>query len=226
MWVRAAASTLEQLQEIAARGGGDGDESAEGQLPLKLLAGAPLAAASELMERYDARLGGFGAAPKFPRPSEINALLAAAQQARLSGDASKGEELLGAALHTLRAYAAGGMYDHLGGGFHRYSVDAHLHVPHVSAFSGLGGQAFEKMLYDNPQLVSTYLDAIAADAAAAAPLPAPAGAPAGAPHAGDGPRGGGGGSGAAEWGVFAVRGVLDYLLRDMRHPQGGFFSAE
>ena len=60
------------------------------------------------------------------------------------------EATLQMAILTLRAMAAGGVYDHIGGGFHRYSVDEFWHVPH-----------FEKMLYDNPQLARTYLDAFA-----------------------------------------------------------------
>ncbi|KAI8467827.1 MAG: hypothetical protein J3K34DRAFT_454440 [Monoraphidium minutum] len=213
-----AASTLEQLKDIATRGD-NGGGGAEGRLPTEALAAAPLAAAEELMGRYDAARGGFGDALKFPRPAELNALLAAAAQARLSGDGARARELLGATLATLRAYCAGGMYDQLGGGFHRYSVDPYLHVPH-----------FEKMLYDNPQLASTYLDAITAAAAAEAAgetagagTPA-AGAAAGAPAGAEG--GGGGGGGAPDWAVAAVRGTLDYLLRDMRHPGGGFYSAE
>jgi uncharacterized protein YyaL (SSP411 family) len=90
---------------------------------------------------YDARYGGFGDAPKFPRPSELLFLLR--EHAR-TGDEGPREMVLG----TLRAMALGGMRDHLGGGFHRYSVDARWRVPH-----------FEKMLYDQAQLVLAYLEA-------------------------------------------------------------------
>ncbi|NCC51373.1 MAG: thioredoxin domain-containing protein [Spartobacteria bacterium] len=90
---------------------------------------------------YDPRYGGFGGAPKFPRPSLPDFLL---RYYAHTGN----EEALAMTLHTLRAMAAGGMYDQLGGGFHRYSVDERWHVPH-----------FEKMLYDQAQLVCTYLDA-------------------------------------------------------------------
>jgi uncharacterized protein len=90
---------------------------------------------------YDARRGGFGGAPKFPRPSELLFLLR--EHAR-TGDADARDT----ALHTLRAMALGGMRDHIGGGFHRYSVDAEWRVPH-----------FEKMLYDQAQLVLAYLEA-------------------------------------------------------------------
>jgi uncharacterized protein YyaL (SSP411 family) len=90
---------------------------------------------------FDPVLGGFGSAPKFPRPVVLNYLLA---YYHLRGN----DEALDMVLTTLRAMAAGGMHDHLGGGFHRYSVDEHWFVPH-----------FEKMLYDQAQLASAYLDA-------------------------------------------------------------------
>lgn len=69
------------------------------------------------------------------------------QTLQLCGGAGKA---LAMATHTLQQMAQGGMYDQIGGGFHRYSVDDFWHIPH-----------FEKMLYDNPQLASTYLDAFA-----------------------------------------------------------------
>ena len=90
---------------------------------------------------FDARHGGFGTAPKFPRPSEL--LLLLREHAR-TGD----REALTMTLATLRAMALGGMRDHIGGGFHRYAVDAEWRVPH-----------FEKMLYDQAQLVLAYLEA-------------------------------------------------------------------
>ena len=94
---------------------------------------------------FDPAEGGFGGAPKFPRPVNLEFLFSASQ-----GDlnAREGQAAEGMALSTLSKMAAGGMYDHLGGGFHRYSVDAEWHVPH-----------FEKMLYDQAQLVQTYLTA-------------------------------------------------------------------
>ena len=94
---------------------------------------------------YDSREGGFGNAPKFPRPVALNFL------SRLYARAPKsdsGKHALEMDLFTLRKMAAGGMHDHLGGGFHRYSVDRYWHVPH-----------FEKMLYDQAQLAVAYLDA-------------------------------------------------------------------
>ena len=91
-------------------------------------------------QAYDRRHGGFGAAPKFPRPVTHNFLL---RYFARSGD----EEAARMVLATLSAMAKGGMYDHLGGGFHRYSVDGFWHVPH-----------FEKMLYDQAQLAVSYLE--------------------------------------------------------------------
>jgi uncharacterized protein YyaL (SSP411 family) len=96
---------------------------------------------AQFAQAFDARWGGFGGAPKFPRPSELIFLLHAHA---ITGDASARQM----ALDTLRAMALGGMRDHLGGGFHRYSVDAQWRVPH-----------FEKMLYDQAQLVIAYLEA-------------------------------------------------------------------
>jgi hypothetical protein len=90
---------------------------------------------------FDRRRGGFGSAPKFPRPAELCFLL---REARRTGDAGA----LDMVRRTLRAMADGGMRDHVGGGFHRYSVDADWRVPH-----------FEKMLYDQAQLALAYLEA-------------------------------------------------------------------
>jgi hypothetical protein len=90
---------------------------------------------------FDSHLGGFGGAPKFPRPSVLNFLLR--YYAR-----TKSEEALEMVLKTLREMAKGGMHDQLGGGFHRYSVDERWFVPH-----------FEKMLYDQGQLAIAYLEA-------------------------------------------------------------------
>ncbi len=95
---------------------------------------------------FDRRRGGFGDAPKFPRPSELLFLLR--EHARRSGAAGDPEAPLRMAADTLRAMALGGMRDHVGGGFHRYSVDGDWRVPH-----------FEKMLYDQAQLVLAYLEA-------------------------------------------------------------------
>jgi len=90
---------------------------------------------------FDRERGGFGDAPKFPRPGELLFLF---REAARTGDAGARHM----ALETLRAMARGGMYDHVGGGFHRYAVDAAWRVPH-----------FEKMLYDQAQLALAYLEA-------------------------------------------------------------------
>ena len=99
------------------------------------------AAALAFAEQFDSRWGGFGRAPKFPRPVGLEFLL---RYHRRSGD----PQALQIVRHTLVKMAAGGMYDHVGGGFHRYSTDTRWLVPH-----------FEKMLYDNAQLTSVYLEA-------------------------------------------------------------------
>jgi uncharacterized protein len=125
---------------------------------------------------FDPREGGFGQAPKFPRPSVFNLLF------RYSA-LQDNEEAAEMCLTTLRAMARGGMNDQLGGGFHRYSVDARWFVPH-----------FEKMLYDQGQLVVSYLEALQL-------------------------------TGEEEFGDTA-RKTLDYVLRDLTHPEGGFYSAE
>jgi hypothetical protein len=105
----------------------------------------------ELSARYDTRYGGFGRAPKFPQPSVLEFLLVYAHRAGQP-------DALEMVLTTLRNMARGGMYDQIGGGFHRYSVDDRWLVPH-----------FEKMLYDNALLPPVYLAAhqITGDAFAA-----------------------------------------------------------
>ena len=95
----------------------------------------------QIKASYDPRYGGFGGAPKFPRPVTLNFLL---RHYARTGTA----EALDMSLFTLRKMADGGIHDHLGGGFHRYSVDEVWLVPH-----------FEKMLYDQAQLACSYVDA-------------------------------------------------------------------
>ncbi len=92
---------------------------------------------------FDDKLGGFSPAPKFPRPVIFEFLFNTAAR---SADAEASTRAREMSLFTLRQMAAGGMWDHIGGGFHRYSVDAEWHVPH-----------FEKMLYDQAQLAKVYL---------------------------------------------------------------------
>ena len=108
------------------------------------------AAAAGAASGYDAQEGGFGPEPKFPRPSVIALLLRHPQE----GEAGAGDRHRRMALHTLDAMWSGGMYDHLGGGFHRYSVDRYWRVPH-----------FEKMLYDQGQLLRAYVEAFQATGA-------------------------------------------------------------
>ena len=95
----------------------------------------------DFYSRFDEQFGGFSKAPKFPRPVRMSYLLKASES-------FKDEDLKEKALRTLDMMAQGGMYDHVGGGFHRYAVDVEWKVPH-----------FEKMLYDNAQLPHAYLDA-------------------------------------------------------------------
>ncbi len=126
------------------------------------------AAIATLRENADLQRGGFGGAPKFPPASTLELLLARGERAPVE--------------RTLDAMLAGGIYDQLGGGFARYSVDASWLVPH-----------FEKMLYDNAQLARAYLHG---------------------------------------WQAFGharyrriVEETLDWALREMRGPEGGFYSA-
>jgi uncharacterized protein len=126
------------------------------------------AAVERLRESYDPRHGGFGGAPKFPPASALEFLLRRGEREMTS--------------HTLRAMASGGMYDQIGGGFARYSVDAEWLVPH-----------FEKMLYDNALLARAYLH--------------------GWQVTGD------------ELFRQVCEETLDWALREMRAPEGGFFSA-
>ena len=129
-----------------------------------------------LAARFDASLGGFGGAPKFPPAMAVDFLLR-----RFVRNGSP--ETLNMVTTTLDAMAAGGIYDHVGGGFARYSTDAFWLVPH-----------FEKMLYDQALLVSAYLHAFLV-------------------------------TGTARY-RRVVEETIEYVLRDLRHPDGGFFSAE
>lgn len=127
-------------------------------------------------QTFDPDHGGFGGAPKFPQQPVLEFLL------RAHGEewAPKAEDMV---IQTLAEMAAGGIHDQLGGGFARYSVDAHWLVPH-----------FEKMLYDNAQLARLYLWA------------------------------------GVEFErndfIEVSRSTLEYMIRDLRHPEGGFFSSE
>jgi uncharacterized protein YyaL (SSP411 family) len=117
-------------------------QAIEGGDAAEPLTSETLAAASQnLARQFDRPHGGWGSAPKFPQPMALEFLL---RHHHLTGDALS----LTMVTQTLEAMARGGMYDQIGGGFHRYSVDDHWLVPH-----------FEKMLYDNGQLARVYLHA-------------------------------------------------------------------
>ncbi len=133
-------------------------------------------AAARLVAQADRRDGGFGGAPKFPHPAALELLL---RRGHLAGD----PEAAAVAGTSLRAMRRGGIFDQLGGGFHRYSVDAHWLVPH-----------FEKMLYDNAQLATLYLHAWQL-------------------------------TGDPEMRRVAEA-TLDYVLREMRLPDGGFAASQ
>jgi hypothetical protein len=177
-WRERRHDILEQAGQLTARLqqralGGDGGE---GPGP-EDLAGIPGAVAAD----FDGEWGGFGRAPKFPQAMTLDLLLRLHVRGADGDDAEA--DALGMVTTSLDAMASGGIYDHLGGGFARYSVDAFWMVPH-----------FEKMLYDQALLARAYLHA---------------------------------------WqvtGASRYRQVLDetvgYVLRDLRHPDGGFLSAE
>ena len=106
---------------------------------------APIEQAVAMLKTgFDVKHGGFGAAPKFPHPTNLALLLRDAAR-------SRDPQSLHVVTHTLAKMAEGGIYDHLGGGFCRYSVDAQWQIPH-----------FEKMLYDNGPLLALYTDVWAA----------------------------------------------------------------
>ena len=132
------------------------------------------AAAAQFKRSFDDEHKGFGHAPKFPMPGNLAFLL------RHHARTGVGLEMV---VDTLKAMAAGGVFDQVGGGFHRYSVDEAWRVPH-----------FEKMLYDNAQLASVAWDAFLASSDPALER--------------------------------ICRRTLEYLKRDLRHPEGGFYSAE
>jgi uncharacterized protein YyaL (SSP411 family) len=150
-------------------------KSKPGKLSSEILKKAAVQSAS----RWDQEFGGFASAPrfapKFPHASELSALLL--QYAR-NGD----KEALRCAEQSLMGMRNGGIYDQVGGGFHRYSTDRKWLVPH-----------FEKMLYDNALLVQTYLEAYRQT--------------------------------NKEFYAGVARETLDYMLREMQSPEGGFFSA-
>jgi uncharacterized protein YyaL (SSP411 family) len=133
--LQSAVHIVERLNEMA---GSEGAAAGAHGVPGEEALASTL---QQFKSAFDARRGGFGDAPKFPRPSELLFLLR--EHARTHDDHARH-----IVLTTLRAMALGGMRDHIGGGFHRYSVDGNWRVPH-----------FEKMLYDQAQLVLAYLEA-------------------------------------------------------------------
>ncbi len=141
-WAQRRAAVVSGAAELAAHvrdrlGSGPLPGAAAQALDTSLLDGA----VHELERSYDAADGGWGTAPKFPSSGSIELLLRHALRSRHAHH-------LRMAVHTLDRMARGGMYDQLGGGFHRYSTDSQWLVPH-----------FEKMLYDNAQLAAAYLEA-------------------------------------------------------------------
>ena len=187
--VEQGAKIVEVLQEAQGGASGDGEGGVDADILDK--------AFEQFSRTFDPREGGFGQAPKFPRPVTLNFLTryyarkkngagSAARAPEASPDANSGQaasRALDMDLFTLRKMASGGMHDHLGGGFHRYSVDRYWHVPH-----------FEKMLYDQAQLALAYLEAfqITRD----------------------------------DYFAEVTRDILDYVRRDMTSPEGAFYSAE
>ena len=107
-----------------------------------------VAAARRICEQHDDTFGGFGAAPKFPAPHTLNLLLGLRGAAAVEADRALATRIDAVLTITLGAMARGGLFDQVGGGFHRYCVDRDWTVPH-----------FEKMLYDNAQLLGTYAEA-------------------------------------------------------------------
>jgi hypothetical protein len=136
-------------------------------------------AVANLMAGYDSEHGGFGSAPKFPPSMSLAFLLRSHVRTR----EERGGRLLAAVEETLGKMACGGIYDQLGGGFHRYSVDQRWLVPH-----------FEKMLYDNALLSRIYVDAYRV-------------------------------TGKPLYRRVAEE-TLDYVLREMTSPEGGFYSTQ
>jgi uncharacterized protein YyaL (SSP411 family) len=161
------ASLVEALAEQQRAG-----SASSGLPPASTMAEAAVAAD----EAFDPVNGGWGRAPKFPQPMLIEALLR-------RHAAGGGQRPLEIARRSLDAMAAGGVRDQLGGGFHRYSTDAHWLVPH-----------FEQMLYDNAQLARVYAHAWAL-------------------------------TGEARY-LETATGTLDYLLRELRMPEGGFAASQ
>ncbi|MBC7526352.1 MAG: thioredoxin domain-containing protein [Chthonomonadaceae bacterium] len=174
-WKTNRAELLQQSDEIAAQLKAGNDPSALGMTGM--LTESPLDVAyKRFVSLFDATNGGFGSAPKFPQPANLDFLLR--YHAR-----TERPEALAMVEKTLQKMSLGGMYDQLGGGFHRYSTDATWLAPH-----------FEKMLYDNAQLAVTLSHAWQV-------------------------------TGNNLYRGFAEE-TLEYVLREMTSPEGGFYSAQ
>ena len=128
-------AAIEHNESFSGRAGNPGPE-----LVAKLVA--------SVLKQFDARSGGFGSQPKFPHSGAIDLLLDASSRVSVGPNGVAGEQAKRAALVTLEKMSRGGIYDHLAGGFHRYSVDERWVVPH-----------FEKMAYDNSELLKNYVHA-------------------------------------------------------------------
>ncbi len=179
-WVERREDVLSQAEQIAdAVREQLGRRDQPGEVNAELVRNA----ANSLLRSYDSRHGGFGGSPKFPTPSNLLFLLAVHRN-------NPNNDIGQAIAHTLDRMARGGMYDQIGGGFHRYSTDERWLVPH-----------FEKMLYDNGQLLETYARAQAMQLSV-------------------GP--------ADEAGLYQriMRQTCEYVLREMSDPTGMFWSAQ
>ncbi|KAL3647965.1 hypothetical protein CASFOL_008933 [Castilleja foliolosa] len=139
--VKSGTFAIEQLSEALSA------TARSEKVPQGLLERALQKCAEQLTDSYDSKYGGFGSAPKFPRPVEMQLMLYHSMKLKENKMLGEANEDLSMVLLTLQCMARGGVHDHVGGGFHRYSVDECWHVPH-----------FEKMLYDQGQLVNVYLD--------------------------------------------------------------------
>jgi uncharacterized protein len=184
----AADQLTAELQHVGQAAGND-----IGALNFGLIEGA----IAQLRRTFDNTYGGFGQAPKFPHPMDLQLLVRVAQR---TGQQAP----LDMVRLTLDRMAAGGIYDHLGGGFARYSVDAQWLVPH-----------FEKMLYDNALLAGAYLDAyllLASASGATGSASAALGEALAEPVAHNYSR--------------VLRETLDYVIREMTDSAGGFYSTE
>ncbi|HSJ04986.1 MAG TPA: thioredoxin domain-containing protein, partial [Verrucomicrobium sp.] len=137
----------------------------------------------DISNAFDYHEGGFSGAPKFPRPVVLGLLGRLKKHLDVTQVESEANWSVAMIKTTLNSMANGGIRDHLGGGFHRYSVDGYWHIPH-----------YEKMLYDQAQLLTAYVEGYQL-------------------------------AGLKNFATIAGS-IVDYVRRDLRHPEGGFYSAE